>query len=1528
MTRKAQGNGSDLKLMSEKQTAGLNSSTGLRMIGVAVLSLIAGALFIWWLAARADREMRADLLQQARLVARSVNTDRIKKLTGTEADLNSPDYKRLKEQLMAVRSADPECRFLYLTGRTAEGKVFFFVDSEQSGSNDYSPPGQVYGEVSEDLRRVFDTRTETVEGPLVDRWGVWVSGLVPISDPKTGAVIAVLGMDINARDWKLSITLRTALPVGLLLVLLIGVVALFSMARSGYPSGGDEPADAGLKPGLRSLLPLAFPSLLVLVVLVGGDLFYSEQKQLIRQGIEEQLNSIASLKMSEIVSWREDRLRDVAQLSDNHFFNRQAAALLADPKSVVLDDMRDFLRFSISNLDYLNIMLVDPEGRVRLSLSENTGSVVNSAERSALASALRGRKPVHIDLHSCGTGTKVCFGVAAPLFHGGARGQAPIGAVIMLGDAGQFLYPLIRSWPVQSETAETLLVRRDGDSVLYLNELRYKSGTALKLRVPLTRKEVPAVMAALGRKGLVEGKDYRGAAVLSVLQPIPDSPWFLIAKVDTSEIFANWKLRAGMLMTLLMSIVAMAGVFGFMLWQRRSKSHFRTLLRSSEALQKSEQFLSATLRSIGDGVVSCDTAGNVTSLNVVAERLTGWSSGEAIGRPIAEIFNILNAGTRQASEIPVLRALHEDRIIGLANHTVLIARDGTERQIADSCAPIHDAAGAVIGAVLVFRDVSEDYLRRKLLKESEEKYRRLIESSYDIIYTLTADGIFTFVSPSWTALLGHRMDQVTGRSFKEFVHPDDMPRCLAWLQKVVGTAQRQEGIEYRVRHADGTWKWHTSSAVPLKDEAGEIKGIEGTARDISAHKKDEAQILDLNNQLQTMLDSTPTMIFYKDKENHFIRVNKALAAACGMTVVEMEGKSMKDIYPPETAELYWQDDKEVLASGNSKLDIVERMKTPAGELWVQTDKFPFRDPTGAIIGIIGFSMDVTERKRAQDELKQTAARQTLAARAGGVGIWDYDVINNTVLWDDQMYALYGITKDKFGGVYESWQEGLHPDDRARCNAEIQAAIRGEKDFNTEFRVIWPDGSVHNIKALAVVQRDGSGKPLSMIGTNWDITSLKQAESYREMGLETMQALNDAGELKDSLQHVVAIIKKRTGLDAVGIRMQDGEDFPYAAQEGFPEDFLRTENTLIERDSEGSICRDKDGKVKLECTCGLVISGKTDPSSPFFTRGGSFWTNDSFPLLDLPPEKDPRYHPRNNCMHHGYASMALVPIRDENSIIGLLHLDDHRKGCFTPELIAFLEGLASQVGTALMRRRADEALKETAETKSKFASMVSHELRSPMSSITLGVSLILEDAAGGLSPEHKSLLELVRDSADRLGRLINDVLDFQKMAAGKMTFEMQENDIDDVIQTTVRSMSLLAKNKGLNLESEISDDIPRAKFDNDKITQVLTNLLSNAIAHTEKGTITVNAGYENKMLHVSVRDTGVGIKAEDLPRLFQAFEQLGSGGNRKIGGTGLGLAISKEIILAHNGKIWAESEPGKGSVFQFTLPVTPEADNGM
>jgi PAS domain S-box-containing protein len=237
-----------------------------------------------------------------------------------------------------------------------------------------------------------------------------------------------------------------------------------------------------------------------------------------------------------------------------------------------------------------------------------------------------------------------------------------------------------------------------------------------------------------------------------------------------------------------------------------------------------------------------------------------------------------------------------------------------------------------------------------------------------------------------------------------------------------------------------------------------------------------------------------------------------------------------------------------------------------------------------------------------------------------------------------------------------------------------------------------------------------------------------------------------------------------------------------------------------------------------------------------------------------------------------------------------------------------------------RKEADKKIKEAMDLKSQFISTVSHELRTPLTIIKEDISLIMDGAAGRVKSKQKQILEIAQRNIDRLARLINDVLDFQKLQSGRAKFNMQDNSINTVIETVYKTMAGTVKKNGVDFQLVLDNTMPRVTFDSDKMIQVLTNLVSNAMKFTEKGSITIASRRIENAIRVSVSDTGCGMKQEDLPKLFQQFQQLSSGGSRKTGGTGLGLAISKDIVEKHGGRVWVESEFGKGTTFHFLLPI--------
>jgi two-component system, sensor histidine kinase ChiS len=215
-------------------------------------------------------------------------------------------------------------------------------------------------------------------------------------------------------------------------------------------------------------------------------------------------------------------------------------------------------------------------------------------------------------------------------------------------------------------------------------------------------------------------------------------------------------------------------------------------------------------------------------------------------------------------------------------------------------------------------------------------------------------------------------------------------------------------------------------------------------------------------------------------------------------------------------------------------------------------------------------------------------------------------------------------------------------------------------------------------------------------------------------------------------------------------------------------------------------------------------------------------------------------------------------------------------------------------------------------------MVSHELRTPLTAIKEGIGIVIDGSAGPLNAEQQDFLGLCRRNVERLSRLINDVLDFQKPQAGRVELRTDVVDINALIREVFYTMQPVAKSRGLEMGMRSPAAVLRCVCDHDKILQVLTNLVNNAIKFTEKGVVTISSSLQGESVRVCVQDTGIGIRQEDMHKLFKSFSQINAPNHTKEGSTGLGLAICKEIVALHGGTIWVESVPAEGSSFYFTL----------
>ena len=461
--------------------------------------------------------------------------------------------------------------------------------------------------------------------------------------------------------------------------------------------------------------------LATLLLLAGGYGYYRGEAEHIHQAKYHDIAAIGAMKVDQIQRWRQERLASARRVVNSPFFRRALEAWRLDPDDPGLRaDWRKRLRLEQEAYDYANVLLLDPAGNLLLAAQE-VNDPIHPVTQQAIATALANRNAVLSDFYRA-PNHSVYLDTVAPVADAEGR---PLAMFVLRSAAKSYLYPLIQSWPTPSRSAETLLIRREGNAVVYLNELRHQANTTLSLRAPLTQSDLPATQAVLGQQGMFQGRDYRGVEVLADLRPVPGSPWFLVAKVDADEILAEAHYRARMIALFVLMGILLAAAATVIAYRRRQIGLYRDLHRLEQRQREVQEEFRTTLYSIGDAVITTDTGGRIRQMNPVAEQLTGWLETEAQGQLLDDVFHIVNEETLAVVENPVRRVLREGAVVGLANHTLLIARDGTERPIADSGAPIRNESGAMTGVVLVFRDQTEERAAEQEVRRNEARLRSL-----------------------------------------------------------------------------------------------------------------------------------------------------------------------------------------------------------------------------------------------------------------------------------------------------------------------------------------------------------------------------------------------------------------------------------------------------------------------------------------------------------------------------------------------------------------------------------------------------------------------------------------------------------------------------------------------------------------------------------------------------------------------------------------------------------------------------------
>jgi len=1181
---------------------------------------------------------------------------------------------------------------------------------------------------------------------------------------------------------------------------------------------------------MKSNYPLIVSCLIFAVVVIGvvaaGVFYYQSQHEECQSEAEITLSDIADLKVDEVSLWRKERLADANTLYKNIAFAALVQRCLDQPDNLPPpEQLQSWLENLRKSAQYDRIALYNTATRLWTWFALGSEPITaNSLQETRKAEQTK--QVVFSDFYRSEYTGKIHLRLFIPILNN-QNPQHVIGVLMIRIDPNVYLYPFLRRWPFPSKTSELLFARRDGNSVLILNDLRFKDNTALSLRIPLTKKTSPAARAVLGERGNIEGIDYRGVPVLAALRAVPDSPWFLVAKIDAAEVFAPMRERFWTTFALVSMILTALFLTVGLLWRHQHARFYRQRAEYAERLHESE--------------TKC-----------------------ALGR----------------------------------------------------------------------------------------RYHAILDQTFELIGLMTPDGVLIEANQAALNLIHAKESDVLGKPFSEtpwWTHSPELQNQLRDAINAVASGKR-DFARFKATHRaspDGETHYIDFSLKPIKNDDGEIAFLIPEGHDVTDRVRAEAGMHEFANRFRDIIDNSREGIIFVDLNTQTIfSANQAISDMLGWSRQELIGMPIHKLHPQDSHGVVLQEfqdhllghrqfssDIPVLCKDGSHIyaDITSNMVTLNGVKYLS-----------------GFFRDVTERKKAVESLRDSEEKLAEAQALAHLGYWQWHIKTGDVEWSDEVYKIFQLDPKTFSPTIDSilalspW-----PEEQNRARELLQKATTSHEKGYFEQRFLRPDKSVGYYQSTFQGKYDDQGDLVSVVGTVLDVTERKEIERRQRLSTQILEILNSPIDLSEAISSILRALKETTDFDAIGIRLREHEDYPYFSQYGFSEDFQQAETSLIAHDQNGQFCRDENGRPFLECACGLVLSGKTDPANPLFTPNGSFWTNDALSLLELPQDKDPRFHPRNRCIDEGFRSIALIPVRSDHEIVGLIQLNARRPNCFTLELIQFFEGISASIGVALVRKQVIDALRQSKEqseryaaalkisknlaeaaniAKSQFLATMSHEIRTPLNAV-IGMTGLLLDTR--LSREQRECAETIRASGDILLTIINNILDFSKIEADRMELENHPFDPVRCVEEALDLIKPTVVEKGLHAAYELEDGLPRCFIGDDtRLRQILVNLLNNAVKFTEKGNIIVSvssqcADDDQCQLQFAIQDTGLGIPPDRRERLFQPFSQVDASTSRRYGGTGLGLAISQRLCQLMGGRIWVESSgvPGQGSTFFFTVQVT-------
>ena len=534
---------------------------------------------------------------------------------------------------------------------------------------------------------------------------------------------------------------------------------------------------------------------------------------------------------------------------------------------------------------------------------------------------------------------------------------------------------------------------------------------------------------------------------------------------------------------------------------------------------------------------------------------------------------------------------------------------------------------------------------------------------------------------------------------------------------------------------------------------------------------------------------------------------------------------------------------------------------------------------------------IWESRAVERALRERDERLRLSLEAGGLGTWEWTLATGRITWSPSLEAIHGLPAGTFAGTFDAFQAAVHPDDRERLRACVRAALEHGED-RTEYRAVRPDGAVRWVEGRGVAFYDAAGRPERLVGVCADVTEDRRAEARVAFLGEIARSITSSLDLDTVLRRVVEGAQALTGSDSASIMLREPES-----------------GAMMPRHRAGPWSREFD---TLRVTPDYGIGGVA------MTTGRPVRTDD-YRVDPRPPAEL-----RGLAERLGAMAVMVVPILVGSETVGLLYVTNRTPRSFTDEDEMIGVRLAEQTAVAIQNARLfgrQEAARAEAEaanrTKDEFLAMLGHELRNPLGAISSAAHVLSRTAGGNTAMSRAS--DIIGRQVQHLARIVDDLLDVSRVVAGKIALHPQAIELAELAR---RVATLHGGPAGARHVIHVQTSPVWVSADPTRLEQILTNLLANAVKYTPPGgEISVTVRRDGERAVLSVRDTGVGIRAELLPRVFDLFVQADRSLERTAGGLGIGLTLVRQLVQLHGGTVEAASAgPGRGSTFTVWLPI--------